>query len=346
MSKFTEAICYKSFGSVLNSLYLEPNCSVYHHSYKNGKDWVRIGFRATPINPSDINQIEGVYPVKPNTFPAVGGNEGVAQVLEIGQQVKDIKVGDFVIPRLSGFGTWRRETICDPACLFRVHKSIGLINAATVSVNLCSAYRMLHDYISLSQGSFYFTVRQDDVVIQNAANSGVGKAIIQICKHKKIKNINVIRKRETTEESNALMNHLKQLGSSMTVFEDDLINNVNKVQEQIMEHFKVLPILGLNAVGGENSTNIFRLLNKNGAMVTYGAMSKKPIKLPTGPFIFDNKKCFGFWMSQWYSDSQNNSKRSEMMNDICSMIEKRALSTLDYKLYSYKDYQRANPRLY
>ena len=40
-----------------------------------------------PINPSDINTIEGKYPIKP-PLPAVPGNEGVGVVREIGSEVR------------------------------------------------------------------------------------------------------------------------------------------------------------------------------------------------------------------------------------------------------------------
>ena len=80
---------------------------------------MHIRFLASPINPADINQIEGVYPAKP-TFTkelgflpdgerkelAVGGNEGVAEVIAVGDQIKDLKVGDWVITGKSGFGEY------------------------------------------------------------------------------------------------------------------------------------------------------------------------------------------------------------------------------------------------
>lgn len=64
---------------------------------------VRFKMLASPVNPADINQIQGVYPIKP-ALPAVGGNEGVAQVLEVGSQVRSVKPGDWIIPAQAGFG--------------------------------------------------------------------------------------------------------------------------------------------------------------------------------------------------------------------------------------------------
>ena len=45
----------------------------------------------------------GTYPIKP-CLPAVGGNEGVGEVLAVGSGVKNINVGDWVLMASSGQG--------------------------------------------------------------------------------------------------------------------------------------------------------------------------------------------------------------------------------------------------
>lgn len=45
----------------------------------------------------------GTYAILPDV-PAVGGNEGVAQIVEVGSQVKSLKLGDWVIPKDAGLG--------------------------------------------------------------------------------------------------------------------------------------------------------------------------------------------------------------------------------------------------
>ncbi|XP_060966763.1 enoyl-[acyl-carrier-protein] reductase, mitochondrial-like [Cannabis sativa] len=57
---------------------------------------------AAPINPSDINRIEGVYPVRPQV-PAIGGYEGVGEVYSVGSAVKGLSPGDLVIPSPPSF---------------------------------------------------------------------------------------------------------------------------------------------------------------------------------------------------------------------------------------------------
>lgn len=71
-------------------------------------DAVAVQMLAAPVNPADINQIQGVYPVRP-PLPAVAGNEGVGVVVQLGPAASTaaaqaLAVGDLVIPRHAGFG--------------------------------------------------------------------------------------------------------------------------------------------------------------------------------------------------------------------------------------------------
>ena len=52
-----------------------------------GPEDVLVRFAASPVNPSDANVVEGTYPLRPRAFPAVGGGEGVAEVVRFGARV-------------------------------------------------------------------------------------------------------------------------------------------------------------------------------------------------------------------------------------------------------------------
>jgi trans-2-enoyl-CoA reductase len=67
---------------------------------------VCVKMMAAPINPSDINRIEGVYPVRP-PLPAIGGYEGVGEVLSVGSAVKHLSPGDWVIQSPPSSGSYR-----------------------------------------------------------------------------------------------------------------------------------------------------------------------------------------------------------------------------------------------
>eukprot|EP00286_Rhodomonas_abbreviata_P009816 CAMPEP_0181342252 /NCGR_PEP_ID=MMETSP1101-20121128/30892_1 /TAXON_ID=46948 /ORGANISM="Rhodomonas abbreviata, Strain Caron Lab Isolate" /LENGTH=134 /DNA_ID=CAMNT_0023453679 /DNA_START=185 /DNA_END=585 /DNA_ORIENTATION=+ len=126
---------------------------------------------------------EGTYGIQPK-LPAVGGNEGVAVVEKVGAGVKTLQVGDWVVPAIAPFGTWRQEAAAEESALVKVANDIPAPYAATLSVNPASAYRMLRDFVDLSPG---------EVIMQNGANSMVGLAVIQMAREMGIKTVNIVR---------------------------------------------------------------------------------------------------------------------------------------------------------
>lgn len=147
---------------------------------------------AAPINPADINMIEGVYSIKP-TLPAIGGNEGVGVVEAVGSGVTTLRPGDWVLPSKPGFGTWRTFALCNEEDVDIVSNDISPEDAATIAVNPATAYRMLNDFKPLR--TMAKNSRSTISVIQNGANSAVGVAVIQLCRAWGIKTINVVRNR-------------------------------------------------------------------------------------------------------------------------------------------------------
>ncbi|KAJ7304226.1 hypothetical protein JRQ81_011762 [Phrynocephalus forsythii] len=280
---------------------------------------------AAPINPSDINMIQGTYALLPD-LPAVGGNEGVGQVMKTGSHVTALKPGDWVIPADAGLGTWRTEAVFDEVSLLKIPSDIPLTCAATLGVNPCTAYRMLCDFEIL---------RPEDSVIQNAANSGVGQAVIQLAAAMGIKTINVVRDRPNIQE---LVERLKSLGADHVITEEMLRKS------EVKELFKKVakPILALNGVGGKSATELLRHLQHKGTMVTYGGMSKQPVTVPASALIFKDVKLRGFWMTQWKTDhSQDKEKLNSLITDLCSFIHKGQLVAPVCRQVPLADYQVA-----
>jgi mitochondrial enoyl-[acyl-carrier protein] reductase / trans-2-enoyl-CoA reductase len=98
--------------------------------------------------------------------------------------VKSLKAGDWVIPSAASTGTWRKQIVSSEDSWIQVPKDIPQHYAASISVNPCTAYRLLKDFVPLKAG---------DYIIQNAANSAVGMSVIQLAREAGIKTINVIR---------------------------------------------------------------------------------------------------------------------------------------------------------
>src|SRR5438874_9922488 len=88
---------------------------------------------AAPLNPADLNSIEGKYPIKPS-LPATPGMEGSGVVIEVGAAVRDLAVGTQVIlPH--NFGTWREIAVIAADKVVAAPKEIEPPQAAMLKVN-------------------------------------------------------------------------------------------------------------------------------------------------------------------------------------------------------------------
>ncbi|KAF0889679.1 hypothetical protein E2562_030157 [Oryza meyeriana var. granulata] len=111
---------------------------------------VCVRMLAAPINPSDLNRVEGVYPVRPPLPTAVAGYEGVGQVHALGPAVDSLSPGDWVIPSPPSFGTWQTYIVKPATAWHRVRADVPPHYAATVTVNPLTALRMLRDFVNLT----------------------------------------------------------------------------------------------------------------------------------------------------------------------------------------------------
>ncbi|XP_067675917.1 enoyl-[acyl-carrier-protein] reductase, mitochondrial-like [Haliotis asinina] len=293
-------IIYKKFGDprqVLEKTEVQVQTSVQ-------KDEVLIKMLMAPVNPSDINMIEGTYFIRP-PLPAVVGNEGVGEIIGKGEAVSDLNIGDWVIPADSGWGTWRSYAVAPRSTVFKVANDIPVDSAATLLVNPPTAYRMLKDYVDLNPG---------DIVIQNGANSAVGQCVIQLAKHWNFTTINMVRDRPDIDQ---LIHYLTDLGADHVVTEKFCRSPEMK---DFMKSLPSQPKLGLNCVGGSSSTEMLRYLGQGAKMITYGGMSRKPIVVPTGALLFKEIKLEGYWNTEWNKRNRDSQVRDDMYRDLCQMI--------------------------
>jgi len=265
-----------------------------------------------------------VYPSKP-TFTtslstphpiAVAGNEGVAEVIALGDKVKaeGYKKGDWVFMKGPGFGTWRTHASATTEQVVRLDDAmrdgISAIQAGTVSINPCTAYRMLRDFTTLNEGDYF---------IQNGANSGVGRAAIQLGRKWGYKSINIIRARADKVSEEKLKQELKDLGADIVITDTEL--QAQGIKDRVKEWTKSSPIrLALNCVNGKAASAMAKLLDSSAHFVTYGAMSKQPLSIPASMLIFKDVHFHGFWVSRWAE--KHAEAKMETVADVLDMTRK------------------------
>jgi NADPH:quinone reductase-like Zn-dependent oxidoreductase len=129
---------------------------------------VLVGVEYAPINMNDLYVIQGAFPVR-RSLPSVVGNEGVGRVLAVGSGVEHLKVGDRVLIPLYAF-SWRERLVVPATGLFSLPEAEPQ-QLAMLGINPPTASLLLDEASDLKPG---------DWVVQNAANSGVGRWLIAI----------------------------------------------------------------------------------------------------------------------------------------------------------------------
>lgn len=260
-------------------------------------------------------------------MPFIPGNEGVATVLACGENVKEFAAGDRVIPYENAMGTWRTHALYPSQKLYKIPRNVEHIDAATITVNPSTAYRMLRDFVQLNKG---------DTIIQNGANSGVGQTVIQLCKLWGINSVNVIRNRPNVDELKAT---LKSLGATEVLTEEE-IRTTNLFKSGSLP----VPRLGFNCVGGKSATNIMRCLSNKGILVTYGAMSREALTMPNSALIFKDIAFRGYWMSRW-SKEHSAEERHDMYSELFKYMACGQLKPPAHRYIGLNDYAEALAQL-
>jgi mitochondrial enoyl-[acyl-carrier protein] reductase / trans-2-enoyl-CoA reductase len=278
---------------------------------------VVVAMRAAPINPADLNQIEGKYPIRP-ALPATPGFEGAGVVGELGSDVKGLTNAALVIlPH--NIGTWRETVAVKAEDLVVVPAGIEPVHAAMLKINPMTAWRLLHDYVELQTG---------DWLIQNAANSAAGRAVIQIAHELGYKTVNVVRRAELIDE-------LRAEGGNVVLVDGD------NLREEVKNATGAAAIrLGLNAVGGESALRLANCLAPAGTLVTYGAMGLQPLKLPNGLLIFKDLRFRGIWINKWY-DNATPTQRMDAFHPLFDMAKRGLLKTKVERAYPLSEAKAA-----
>ncbi|MFC7337399.1 MDR family NADPH-dependent oxidoreductase [Haloferula chungangensis] len=237
-------------------------------------DQVRLKILASPINPADLNFIEGSYGVNP-VLPAVPGIEACGEVVE--SRSPDFKPGERCI-FLRRAGLWASHAQVPASYLFKLPAAIDPLQAAMLKVNPATAWRLLTAFADLPRGSW---------IIQNAANSGVGRCVIPLAKSLGVRTINLVRRAE-------LIPQLIVAGADQVLIDDaEVPGSVRDICGNVP------PLLAFNCVGGESALRQLKCLAGGGTQITFGAMALRPLSIPNGLLIFKDLRIRGLWITRW-----------------------------------------------
>src|SRR6202049_2142464 len=222
---------------------------------------VVIALEASPINMSDLLMISGRYGYRPN-LPSVMGTEGVGRVIAVGSGVKHLKQGDRTLVPYPA-PAWA-ERIKTDASRLRPLPSGDVHQLAMLGINPPTAYLMLTGFVNLPSRSW---------VIQNSANSGVGRALVPIAKSLGLKTVNVVRRDDVVAE-------IKAIGGDVV-----LVDGPDLAKRVAAETGEAPIALAMDGVGAPGRTHVVGCLAEKGVHVFYSMMSGKPSVVPATDII-------------------------------------------------------------
>jgi NADPH:quinone reductase len=158
-----------------------------------GPGEVLIRHGAVGCNFADTYFRSGYYPVQP---PCGIGVEGAGTVLELGEGVTSVAVGDRVSYNGGPLGAYSTERVMPAAPLFKLPDSVSLDTAAASTMRgLSATYWLLKADPRLKAG---------DTILLHAAAGGVGLLAVQVAKLLGLRVIGTVSSEEKAEKARSL----------------------------------------------------------------------------------------------------------------------------------------------
>lgn len=210
-------------------------------------DSVIIKVHAASVNPID-NILRAGYmkEVMPLTFPHIMGYDVSGEVVEIGKNVQNVKVGDAVFARPN------QEDAGAIAEFARIKENELALKPANVSHNDAASVPLA----GLTAWQALFTkgdLKKGQKVLIHAGSGGVGTFAIQIAKHFGA------YVATTTSARNADL--VRSLGADLVID-----YKTRKFEDELSDYDLVVDMLG-----GETLDNSFKVLKKGGALISIKA---------------------------------------------------------------------------
>jgi NADPH:quinone reductase-like Zn-dependent oxidoreductase len=271
---------------------------------------------AFPINPADISMCRGTYRLRP-TLPATRGAECLGRVTAVGAGVSHVAPGDLVINLQRENWTQGRRVKGDD--VIAIPPGTDVRQGAMLRINPPTALLLLSDIVDLRPG---------DWVIQNVANSAVGRLVIRLARARGIRTVNAVRRE-------SLFGELTTLGADVCVVDGpDLAETVKARTGGAAIR------LGLDAVSGRATARLSSCLGDGGVVCNYGSMSGEDPVMARGTLVALGQKLVGFILGRGLA-TRSLAQIRAIYADLGEQVRKGTLSAPVEKVYPIEEIKAA-----
>lgn len=270
---------------------------------------VHIEMQCAPINPSDIVTISGAYRGRTNV-PMVPGFEGVGTVVKKANDVVKLELGDLIAP-IRQAGTWQDIQTVPASNCFKIDKNLKIEDAATCYINPMTAIKMVETVAKVAKGM---------AIVVNAANSEIGRIIIQLCLIKGARITALIR---SEHSATALA---QKFGNKLKIIHQDDIARLQETGPQ-----DVL----FDAVGGPKAEQHSSTLKYGGMIVHYGLLSGTPIS-PNLKVERPDINLQLYWLRNWIHSAPHEDIQA-LFDRVATLFHDGFISTRVHNSYPLAD---------
>ncbi len=209
------------------------------------------------------------------TKPHIVGYQAAGEVVEVGAEVKEFKVGDKAVT--TGFNGSHAELRAVAArTAWKIPKGCDVRLAAAVPVPFGTAHDCLFEFGRLKAG---------ETVLVQAGASGVGVAAIQLAKRAGARVL-------ATASSDDRLERLKPLGldNGINYKTDDVVKSVMKLTDNKGVNLVV------DSVGGSTLQGSILSLAYRGRVSMVGAAGREPMRVDVGSLMGGNRSLSGVFL--------------------------------------------------
>ena len=266
-----------------------------------GPGEVRIAMSLSPIHNHDLAIIRGVYGYRP-PLPAIPGTEAAGVVDATGPGVDTLRVGQRVA--VAGVrGAWADSFVARAEQAVPMPDSVPDETACQLLAMPLSALMLLDD----------LGVRAGEWIVVNAANGAVGRLLNLFAKERGVRVLSLVRGESSVRA-------LEKLGYG-PVLDTESVGWLARGADITGGE----PIVrAVDQVSGPAAGDLMALLAPRGELISFGALSGKPLIIDTGVVIFKQAVVKGFWGQQRSSDID----RADYVRLITELVTLAANGTL------------------
>jgi NADPH:quinone reductase-like Zn-dependent oxidoreductase len=244
-----------------------------------GKGDVLVRMAASPINPSDLASLQGLYGVR-KALPIVPGIEGSGTVAATGSGYLARRLLGKRVACAAGArdGAWAEFMVAPALQCSPLPASVSDEQGAMRIVNPYTAWA--HLSIARQAGS--------RAIVQTAAASALGQMVNKLARLRDVTVINIVRRDEQAET-------LRGSGA-----EHVLNSEAPDFDSQLRDRCRQLGArLAFDAVAGAMTTRLLNALPPAGRVIVYGGLAGEATTFNPGDLIFNERRIEGFYLSRW-----------------------------------------------